>query len=123
MARVLLPLAEGFEEIEAVTVVDLLRRAGIEVRTASLAGRQVTGSHGIRIEADITLDAADVAVLKRRARESYGGNLSAAFGEAARWIRQREARQRLVGMLGGQTLTPAIAAAIDAEQTGEAGQH
>jgi 4-methyl-5(b-hydroxyethyl)-thiazole monophosphate biosynthesis len=61
MARVLLPLAEGFEEIEAVTVVDLLRRAGIEVRTASLAGRQVTGSHGIRIEADITLDAADVA--------------------------------------------------------------
>jgi protein deglycase len=61
MARVLLPLAEGFEEIEAVTVVDLLRRAGIEVRMASLAGRQVTGSHGIRIEADITLDAADVA--------------------------------------------------------------
>ena len=39
MARVLLPLAEGFEEIEAVTVVDLLRRAGIEVRTASLAAR------------------------------------------------------------------------------------
>ena len=61
MARVLVPLPEGFEEIEAVTVVDLLRRAGVEVRTASLAGRQVTGSHGIRIEADITLDDADVA--------------------------------------------------------------
>ena len=61
MARVLLPLPEGFEEIEAVTVVDLLRRAGIEVHTASLAGRQVTGSHGIRIEADVTLDAADAA--------------------------------------------------------------
>jgi len=61
MARVLVPLPEGFEEIEAVTVVDLLRRAGIEVRTASLAGRQVTGSHGIRIEADITIDAVDAA--------------------------------------------------------------
>jgi 4-methyl-5(b-hydroxyethyl)-thiazole monophosphate biosynthesis len=61
MACVLLPLAEGFEEIEAVTVVDLLRRAGIEVRTASLAGRHVTGSHGIRIEADVALDDADVA--------------------------------------------------------------
>lgn len=61
MARVLVPLPEGFEEIEAVTVVDLLRRAGVEVRTASLAGRQVTGSHGIRIEADITIDAVDAA--------------------------------------------------------------
>jgi 4-methyl-5(b-hydroxyethyl)-thiazole monophosphate biosynthesis len=61
MARVLVPLAEGFEEIEAVTIVDLLRRAGVEVRTAALAGRQVTGSHGIRIEADIALDDVDDA--------------------------------------------------------------
>jgi 4-methyl-5(b-hydroxyethyl)-thiazole monophosphate biosynthesis len=58
MSRVLLPLAEGFEEIEAVTVVDLLRRAGIEVHTASLDGPQVTGSHGIAVLADIALDAA-----------------------------------------------------------------
>jgi hypothetical protein len=77
---------------------------------------------GKTVKISVSLDAADVAVLKRRARESYGGNLSAAFGEAARWIRQREARQRLVDMLGGPTLTPAIAAAIDVEQTGLAGQ-
>jgi 4-methyl-5(b-hydroxyethyl)-thiazole monophosphate biosynthesis len=56
MPRVLVPLAEGFEEIEAVTVVDLLRRADIEVRTASLANRRVTGSHGITLEADLALD-------------------------------------------------------------------
>jgi 4-methyl-5(b-hydroxyethyl)-thiazole monophosphate biosynthesis len=56
MSRVLVPLAEGFEEIEAVTVVDLLRRADIEVHTASLANRRVTGSHGISVEADMSLD-------------------------------------------------------------------
>jgi 4-methyl-5(b-hydroxyethyl)-thiazole monophosphate biosynthesis len=58
MPRVLVPLAPGFEEIEAVTVVDLLRRAGIEVQTASLDGPQVTGSHGITLVADMALDAA-----------------------------------------------------------------
>jgi hypothetical protein len=71
---------------------------------------------GRTVKVSISLDVNDIAVLKRRARKSYGGNLSAAFGEAARWIRQREARERLVGLLGGPVLTPDVAAAIDAEQ-------
>lgn len=71
---------------------------------------------GNTVKVSVSLDSADVAVLKRVAKASYGGNLSAAFGEAARWIRQREARQRLVQALGGSTLTPEARASIDAEQ-------
>jgi len=53
--RVLCLLTDGIEEIETVTPVDLLRRAGIEVIMAALAARQVTGRSGIRIEADALL--------------------------------------------------------------------
>ncbi len=56
MKRVLVPLAEGFEELEAVTIIDMLRRAGIEVVVAALAENPVTGSHGIALSADATLD-------------------------------------------------------------------
>jgi 4-methyl-5(b-hydroxyethyl)-thiazole monophosphate biosynthesis len=53
MPTVLVPLAEGFEEIEAFAPVDLLRRAGVEVTTAALgATMHVTGRSGITTHAD-----------------------------------------------------------------------
>ena len=58
MASVLVPLAEGCEELEAVTVIDLLRRAGIEVVTAGLADGPVTASRGVVLIPDTTLDEA-----------------------------------------------------------------
>lgn len=58
MPRVLVPLAQGCEEVEAVTVVDLLRRAGVDVVTAGLDGAPVTASRGVRLIPDTTLDEA-----------------------------------------------------------------
>ena len=59
MAKVLVPLADGFEEIEAVTVVDVLRRGGVEVVTASIHDRlEVRGAHGMRVAADRQFDEA-----------------------------------------------------------------
>jgi 4-methyl-5(b-hydroxyethyl)-thiazole monophosphate biosynthesis len=58
MARILVPLAQGCEELEAVTVIDLLRRAGLVVESAGLDEGAVTGSRGTRLLPDITLDEA-----------------------------------------------------------------
>ncbi|NUM56264.1 MAG: DJ-1/PfpI family protein [Candidatus Hydrogenedentes bacterium] len=58
MKKVLVPLAEGFEEIEAITIIDLLRRADLNVVTASLSDKNVKAAHGVTVQADKTLDEA-----------------------------------------------------------------
>jgi len=59
MASVLLPLADGFEEVEAVGLIDTMRRGGIEVRVVyledALHGALVTGANGISIQADMSI--------------------------------------------------------------------
>ena len=60
MSKVYVFLADGFEEIEGLTVVDLLRRAGEEVETVSIMGRkQIEGSHKIKVEADALFEKTD----------------------------------------------------------------
>ena len=53
-------LAEGFEEIEALTVVDVMRRAGMDIKTVSITSEHtVRGAHGIPVTADVTFKEAD----------------------------------------------------------------
>lgn len=56
MPKVLVPLAQGLEEIEAVTIIDVLRRGEVEVITAALEDQPVTASRGTVLLADTTLD-------------------------------------------------------------------
>lgn len=53
---VLVPIAEGSEEIEAVAIIDVLRRAGAEVTVASVNNLQVTASRGVKLVADCLIE-------------------------------------------------------------------
>jgi 4-methyl-5(b-hydroxyethyl)-thiazole monophosphate biosynthesis len=56
MSNVLVPLAQGFEEIEAITVIDILRRAGVNVTVAGLRPGPVEGRSRIQVLADVSLN-------------------------------------------------------------------
>ena len=64
MSHIAVFFADGFEEIEALTVVDLCRRAGIEADMVSVTGKKnVNGSHGIIVEADLLFEEVDFSAL------------------------------------------------------------
>jgi 4-methyl-5(b-hydroxyethyl)-thiazole monophosphate biosynthesis len=78
MKRALVLLADGFEEMEGIIIIDVLRRAGVDVMSASLKEGVVTGSRGTKHIADVTVDAVldqsfDVIVLPGGAKGA--GNL------------------------------------------------
>jgi 4-methyl-5(b-hydroxyethyl)-thiazole monophosphate biosynthesis len=62
MKSICIPLANGFEEIEAITLIDVLRRAGFRVTTCGLGGLQPRGTHNVVVVADLTIEDA----LKRK---------------------------------------------------------
>ncbi len=71
---------------------------------------------GKTVKVSISLERAALAALKKYARAAHAGNLSAAIADATRFLGQQAARQRLIDMLGGPTLTPEAARQIDLEQ-------
>lgn len=86
-------LADGFEEVETVSPVDALRRAGVEVALVGVTGAVVTGSHGMRLAADVEIDGIDPAsceaivvpgglrgVQNIKASEKALGAINAAYG-------------------------------------------
>lgn len=86
MAVVLVPLAQGCEELEAITIIDLLRRAEIEVVTAGLDGERVHASRGVVLVPDTDLDTAlqrdyDMVVLPGGAGGADNLNADQRIGE------------------------------------------
>lgn len=61
---VIVLLAKGFEEIEALTPVDMLRRAGVDVKTVGIGERTVVGSHGIPVVADLSENEVDLSTVE-----------------------------------------------------------
>ena len=57
-------LGNGFEEIEAVSPCDILRRGGVEVRFAGIGGKLITGGNGITVQADCTVEEMDLDAME-----------------------------------------------------------
>ncbi len=102
MSRVLVPLAAGFEEIEAVSIIDVLRRAEVEVLVASLGENMlVKGANGITVQADlhvksVSADELDMIVLPG----GWGGTNALAEDENVQGLlREMDAKGKNIGAI------------------------
>lgn len=102
MSRVLVPLAKGFEEIEAVNIVDVLRRSGIEVILASLNDEMlVLGANNITIKADINIKNIDISTLDMIVLPGgWGGTYELAKDEnVQRILKEMNSKNMLIGAI------------------------
>lgn len=99
--NILVPIADGIEEIEAVTIINVLRRAGLSVRVSSIEDREVTGANGIKIMADsIYLDEVvedyDAIILPGG---TNGARLFAAYGPLGKALKTFAQSNKLVAAI------------------------
>jgi len=101
MAKVCVPLAEGFEEIEAISLIDVMRRGGIEVIVAGVDKDLVTGANGITVKADTDIkeakaDDLDMVVLPG----GWGGTHILAENETVQQLlREMKEKEKIVGAI------------------------
>ena len=97
---VLIVLADGFEEIEAITPIDVLRRAGLQVTVAGVGKREVTGAHGIKVQAEEVLeeyqDVPDAVVLPGGLPGADNLKKSAVLGDL---LKKMKDQGRLIGAI------------------------
>ncbi|MBU1078919.1 MAG: DJ-1/PfpI family protein [Spirochaetes bacterium] len=101
MKTVCVILANGCEEVEAITPVDYLRRAGLEVTVAGLGGREIIGGHGIAIAADAVLDDVDDQDFDCVVVPGGGGGSKAIAADetAVSMLRRHSSKGRLVAAI------------------------
>jgi len=94
-------LAPGFEEIEALAPVDILRRAGAEVTTVGIGGPVVEGSHGIRVETDVQIDDCAFGALGMLVIPGGGGGVANIKGcaKTLEAVRKAHADGKLIGAI------------------------
>ncbi|MDR3347165.1 MAG: DJ-1/PfpI family protein [Helicobacteraceae bacterium] len=117
--EVLMPIADGFEEIEAVTVIDILRRAGAKVTVAALSGEKVIGAHGITMYADDTIAKATDKLFDLVALAGGAGNANALSGDrqTLEIVKKHYEQGRLVAAICASPIALAAAGVIHGEFT------
>lgn len=101
MPSALVILSPGFEEIEAITVIDLLRRASIEVTTVGLDDKLITGSHDIPITADTELsdiNHSDYDILILPGGQPGTNNMKS-NPTILKWIQERHSKEQLIAAI------------------------
>lgn len=101
MARVLVPLANGFEEIEAVSLIDVMRRGGIEVVIAGVDSQIPVGANGIKVVTEVDISecqAADFDMIVLPG--GYGGTMTLAQNEKVQsLIKEFDAKDKPIGAI------------------------
>jgi len=101
MKKACVILANGFEEVEAITPIDYLRRADIEVVVAGLGGREIIGGHGMEFTADAALDDIDTDDFDCIVVPGGGGGSKAIAADhtAVKMIQRQAGKGRLVAAI------------------------